>query len=283
MVEEKQKSLPTHFFKERKISDQTNINAEASELKKIEEDDKANRKKINDWYAGLPEVKLADSMTDKLYKQKIVESRKLWAQKLMVFIKKHPSSRISLLAFKNILASDETGLRKSDLLTQFENLPVQLKKTEEGENININIERLEKLIVGQYAPQFSAKNMVGKTVTLDQYKGKYLLLDFGMSNCGPCEVQNKHLKASYAKYKDKGLAILGISIDVEKDTWISSIKSQKLEWEQICDFRSYHDGICKLYQVKAIPSLMLIDPKGRILAIHPTIEELNNKLAELFR
>jgi thiol-disulfide isomerase/thioredoxin len=122
--------------------------------------------------------------------------------------------------------------------------------------------------VGKTALDFVKKDRDGRRVKLSDYKGKYVLLDFWGSWCGPCRASHPHLKELYAKYKDKGLVILGIAEErtQKKDAWLKAIKEDGLPWTQIMNDEGKEQvDVAKLYGIKAFPTKILIGPDGNIL------------------
>ena len=139
---------------------------------------------------------------------------------------------------------------------------------------------LKPISIGHQAPDFTTSGIDGKPVKLSDYKGKYVLLDFWASWCGPCRQENPNVVKLYNTYKPKGLNILGISLDVDKNAWQQAINQDKLSWNHGSDLKRF-DGPTELtYHIQAIPSNFLIDPQGNIIAkniMGSDLEEFLNK------
>ncbi len=132
--------------------------------------------------------------------------------------------------------------------------------------------------VGKAAPAVEVKDNTGKTVTLNNFKGKVVLLDFWASWCKPCREQNPHLIKVYEKYKAKGFEILSVSLDEDKDKWLKAIAEDKLTWTQVVGDKGGESKIAKDYKVFALPSTIVIDREGNILKIGITPADLEQLL-----
>ncbi|MBC7934632.1 MAG: TlpA family protein disulfide reductase [Rhizobacter sp.] len=137
--------------------------------------------------------------------------------------------------------------------------------------------------VGSIAPDFTMNDTEGKPFTLSSLRGKYVLVDFWASWCGPCRGENPNVVAAYNKYKDKNFTILGVSLDDEKAKWLQAIKADNLTWKQVSDLKGFEDSSVPLYGYDAIPYNVLIDPQGKILATSLREDALHSKLAEVLK
>ena len=140
----------------------------------------------------------------------------------------------------------------------------------------------KKTGIGATAMDFTQNNIAGKPVKLSDYRGKYVLLDFWASWCGPCRAENPNVLDNYEKYHSKGLEILGVSLDDKKDAWVKAIKDDGLEWAHVSDLKGWKNEVAKQYNINAVPSNFLIDKEGKIVAVNLRGEELSQKLAEIF-
>ncbi len=137
--------------------------------------------------------------------------------------------------------------------------------------------------IGTIAPDITIPDTSGKPFSLSALKGKYVLIDFWASWCGPCRRENPNVVAAYNKFKDKNFTILGVSLDDNKENWLDAIKKDQLVWKQVSDLKGWYGETPPLYGFNAIPYNVLIDPDGKIIATLLTGESLNKKLEEVLK
>ena len=136
------------------------------------------------------------------------------------------------------------------------------------------ITRLKRLAVGQPAPTFESLTPDNKPVKLSDFQGTYTLVDFWASWCVPCRQENPNIVAQYHAYKEKGFTVLGVSLDDNPGAWMRAIKDDGLEWTQVSDLQQWGSEVVGLYNIRAIPTSYLLDPKGIIIAKNLRGEEL---------
>ena len=136
---------------------------------------------------------------------------------------------------------------------------------------------------GKAAPAIAMADPDGKIVNLSDFKGKYVLIDFWASWCGPCRKENPNVVAAYKKYHDKGFEILGVSLDSKKDAWLKAIAADGLSWTHVSDLKGWQNAAAAEYGVKSVPASFLIGPDGNVVGKDLRGEDLNKALADLFK
>lgn len=142
---------------------------------------------------------------------------------------------------------------------------------------------LAALQPGKPAPDFKLPTPEGDSISLSDYRGKYVLVDFWASWCGPCRQENPNIVKMYNRFKDKNFEILGVSLDKERAGWVKAIADDQLTWKQVSDLKFWDSMVTGLYAIQSIPATLLVDPDGNIVARNLRGPELEEKIASLLQ
>lgn len=135
--------------------------------------------------------------------------------------------------------------------------------------------------IGQPAPEIALESPEGNEIALSSFKGKVVLIDFWASWCGPCRKEMPNVVKAYAKFKNKGFEIFGVSLDQDKSRWVDAIQKDGITWPQVSDLKQWQSSVVRQYNIQGIPYTVLLDREGKILAKNLRGEELEKKLAEV--
>lgn len=224
-----------------------------------------------------------DALPDKQKSAERITEYRLANSKLLVemepiklsFMRVHVDSYVSLTTLREMI--NVADIKK--VASAYGALSDKLKATPEGKLLGEKILAAQQIGIGALAPEFNLRDADDKVVSLSQFKGKYILVDFWASWCLPCREENPSLKAAYEQFNSKGFTILSVSIDDQhsKSAWMEAVNKDGLMWTQLHDAKkSVHD----LYGITFIPANFLIDPNGKIVAVNLKGQALNKKIAE---
>jgi peroxiredoxin len=196
------------------------------------------------------------------------------------YIASHLSSPISLYELRGLAFSGDPA----ELEKIFSSLDSRQQNSAAGQNFSKELAIMKKIAIGQPALDFSQKNMQGQSVQFSQYsKGKYVLLDFWASWCGPCRAENPNVLKAYNQFKDKQFEVLGVSLDDDGAKWKEAVQKDGMPWVQVSDLKGWKNEAARQYNINGIPSNFLVDPNGIIIARDLRGEDLEKKLAEVLK
>ncbi len=196
------------------------------------------------------------------------------------FVKAHATSPVS-----SFLACSKLGNEKDveKFTSIYSLLQGKALSTVYGQKLTDMYKKMQQLTIGGMSKDFTLPTVDGKTISLQSYRGKYVLVDFWASWCKPCREENPNVVAAYVAYHAKGLEILGVSLDNKKEDWTAAIAKDKLTWSHGSDLQGWSSPIAELYGIQGIPANFLVDPTGKIIAKDLRGAQLQETLAQFIK
>jgi len=198
-----------------------------------------------------------------------------------VFAQQHPQSPVALYAVKQYAGYDIDAAKTEPL---FSALSAGTRALPSAVAFKEAIDIAKKTGVGSMAMDFTQPDTSGNAVSLSQFRGQYVLVDFWASWCGPCRNENPNVVKAFQEYGKKGFTVLGVSLDRPgaKDRWLKAIHTDSLTWTHVSDLKFWDNAVAKQYGIRAIPQNFLIDPQGKIIGRNLRGSALTQKLASVF-
>ena len=249
------------------------------QLDKFKKEVKTYNDKLEDLYKQYSD---AQEKGDKDLLEKIDSSYTVIDSEKTVFTKKYIAENNKSLAVPYILYRELSySLEVKELDSMLNLIDTSLSSSVYYKLLDKKVKTLYNVAVGKKAPDFTLNDTTGNPVSLSQFRGKYLLIDFWAAWCRPCRAENPNNVKLYADYKDKGFEILGVSFDDNREAWVKAVKQDGLTWTQVSDLKGWNSAAGKLYAVSAIPHTVLLDKNGIIIAKNLRAEKLRDKISEL--
>jgi len=208
---------------------------------------------------------------------------KEYTQTARAFIKANPTAWASLEQLQQLRMQEPPQYAVVGPL--YEAFSPELKSSPPGRLYGELVQSLKATAIGSPAPAFTQATPEGKPVSLADYRGKYVLVDFWASWCGPCRQENPAVIKAYNAYKGRNFDIVSVSLDKEdgRANWLKAIADDHLTWTQVSDLRGFDNEVAKRYGVQSIPQNFLIDPSGKIVATNLRGDELQATLAKIIK
>lgn len=197
-------------------------------------------------------------------------------------IKENPNSLVSVLILSDIMKMKM--IPANEMNDMFTSLSEEVQTSIPGESVKEFLAKAGKTAIGSKAPNFSAPTPDGESLSLKEAMGKVTIIDFWASWCKPCRIENPNVVKVYNKYHEKGLNIIGVSLDKpnQKAKWLKAIEDDNLTWQHVSNLQFWRDPIIKNYNVSSIPATFVLDENGVIIAKDVRGPALEQKMAELF-
>lgn len=232
---------------------------------------------------NLNKIKEAKKNQDTITVNKIMEEHDSFQKEMDTFsedfISKNTNAVLSALLLENFIK--QKTLEVSKIQIYYNALTDEVKNSKSGKKLKELLDTITSVEVGKKAPDFSAPSPDGKTISLNESLGKVTIIDFWASWCGPCRMENPNVVAMYNELHEKGLNIIGVSLDKDGAKWKEAIEKDGLTWNHISNLKFWQDPIAELYNVKSIPATFILDANGVIVAKDLRGAELKAKVEEL--
>jgi peroxiredoxin len=219
-----------------------------------------------------------DTAQTELVEGQIDSLERIKTKRVQAFIRVHPLSPVSLVELSGMFYSGDYDTLRG----LYNGLDMSIQQTRLGVTLAKRLDILQRTALGQHAMDFTQSGMDSQAVQFSVYsKGKYVLLDFWASWCGPCRAENPNVLKAYNEFKDKNFVVLGVSLDDNGKRWKEAVAKDGMPWMQVSDLKGWKNEAAQQYGIQAIPANFLVDPNGVIIAKNLRGPALQKKLAEV--
>lgn len=226
---------------------------------------------------GQEEMKKNPGLQDSLG-QMFINAKQETARTIDSLVSHYPDNYASALIMRDFVAKDRD---LPEVERMFSGLTPRIQSSALGKMVREIIDSRKMVAIGSMAPDFMLQTPEGKTIRLSDLRGKYVLVDFWASWCGPCMAEVPNVKKVYEKYHAKGFEILGVSLDNKKELWTGAIAKHGLDWLHVSSLEGWKCPVAALYSVTGIPATFLVGPDGKIVAKNLRGEELMKEVAKV--
>lgn len=234
--------------------------------------------------ALITSIKSANNLTikDSLILIHKKRAQNVYYKAILKFISTHPDTPTSLIELDEYPLNQKNDLRLVSIL--YNGLSNRIKALPTAQRLKgvLDAKLFATKLIGKSSVNFVQSNQFGKKISLNDFRGHVVLLEFWASWCGPCRASNPSLVKINNKFKKNGFRILGVSLDDDKAKWLKAIKDDGLDWTHVSDLKHFNNSIAMLYHVNSIPSNFLISSTGKIVATNLDGNKLESELIRLF-